>query len=186
MGGANGEMGAFAGEVPIDEPSTSTGAVVLSTSSAEDGALQEATVVPVRFERADAVTYSVFFHRDEELVEVRRNGPKTSGVLRQALEALVAGPRPGDGDGLSSLFSAETADVLAGVSIRDGTAIVDLAYAVNGSSTAAGGAMFLDELDATIFQFPTVERIEYRLEGSCEAFWENMQVGSSCPLRERP
>ena len=185
MGGANGELAAFSGEVTIEEPTTPHGAIVLSTSSAEDGSLQEATVVPVTFD-GEQSSFSVFFHRDEELVEVTRTGPKTAGVLRQALEALVAGPRPDDGEGLSSLFSAETADVLAGVSLRDGTAIVDFVYAVDNASTAAGGAAFLAELDATIFQFPTVERIEYRLQGSCEAFWEHMQHGPDCPLRERP
>ena len=185
MGGANGELGAFAGEVPIDDPTTPTGAIVLSTSSAEDGALQEATVVPLRFELAGRETaFSVFFHRDEQLVEVRRIGPRTAGVLRQALEALVAGPRPEDGDGLDSLFSEETADVLAGVSVADGTAVVDLAYEVNNASTSAGSAMFLAELDATVFQFPTVERIEYRLRGSCAAFWEWLQYGD-CRIIER-
>lgn len=185
MGGANGELAPFSGEVAIEEPTSRHGAVVLSTSSAEDGSLQEATVVPVSFERGEQSSFSVFFHRDEELVEVTRTGPKTTGVLRQALEALVAGPRPEDGEGLSSLFSAETADVLAGVSLRDGTAIVDFASAVNNASTSAGSAAFLAELDATIFQFATVERIEYRLQGSCEAFWEHLQHGRDCPLRER-
>ncbi|HEX4904071.1 MAG TPA: Gmad2 immunoglobulin-like domain-containing protein [Acidimicrobiales bacterium] len=185
MGGANGELGAFAGEVSFDEPTTPTGAIVLSTSSAEDGSLQEATVVPIRFELATAETaFSVFFHRDEQLVEVRRIGPRTAGVLRQALEALVAGPRPEDGDGLDSLFSEETADVLAGVSITDGTAVLDLAYEVNNASTSAGSAAFLAELDATVFQFPTVERIEYRLGGSCDAFWEWLQYGD-CRIIER-
>ncbi len=49
MGGANGEMAAFSGEVPIEAPATAGGVVVLSTSSAADGSLQEATVVQVRF-----------------------------------------------------------------------------------------------------------------------------------------
>lgn len=184
MGGANGEMGPFAGEVRIDEPTTSTGALLLTTSSAEDGSLQEATVMPITF-AVEQSSFSVFFHRDEELVEVTRTGPKTVGVLRQALDALVAGPRPEDGEGLSSLFSAETADVLAGVSLREGTAVVDFAHAVNNASTSAGSVAFLAELDATIFQFATVERIEYRLQGSCEAFWEHLQHGRTCPLRER-
>lgn len=184
MGGANGDFGRFADEVPIDEPRAPSGAVVFSTSSAEDGTLQEATVVRVRFEAADAATFSVFFHRGEELVEVVRTGPRTTGVLRQALEALVAGPRPEDGDGLSSLFSADTADVLAGVSIADGLGVVDLSERVDNASTSAGGVAFLAELDATVFQFPNIERVEYRLAGSCDAFWEWLQYGD-CRIVER-
>ena len=189
MGGASGEMLPFAGEVTFEAPSTPTGAIVLSTSSADDGSLQEATVVPVTFEdgaeSGEEVSFSLFFHRGEELVEVRRTGAWTQGVLRRALDALVAGPRPEDGEGIGSLFSAETADLLAGVSIDDGTAVVDLADTVDNASTSAGSAAFLAELDATIFQFPTVERIEYRLRGSCEAFWEWLQYGG-CRIVERP
>jgi hypothetical protein len=49
MGGANGEMGPFAGDVTIESPTAAAGAVVLTTESAEDGSVQEATVVRVVF-----------------------------------------------------------------------------------------------------------------------------------------
>jgi len=184
MGGANGELGPFDGSITISAPSTEVGALVFSTSSAEDGSVQEATVVAIRFspsvidgDGAGARSFSVFFHRGEELVEVRRSGPPTVGVLRQALDALVAGPLPSDGPGLTSLFSSATADVIAGVSVgEDGLAVVDLARTVDNASTSAGSAALLESLDATVFQFPTVERIEYRLSGSCEAFWTWLQM----------
>ena len=185
MGGANGDMAPFEGEIDIDEPTTPGGAVIFSTESMEDGTGQEATVVRVLFREAEGTAFSVFFHRGEELVEVRRQGAATAGVLRQALEALVAGPRPEDGDGITSLFSEETAGILAGVNLRDGVAVVDLAETVNGASTSAGGAAFRAELDATVFQFPAVERIEYRLRGSCDDFWEWQQLGA-CRLVPRP
>lgn len=179
MGGASGELLPYEGTVLLGAtPSTPTGAVILSTSSAEDGSLTEATVIQVTFGSGAEVEFSVWFHREEELVEVRRVGPRTAGVLRQALETLVAGPTPYEQvNGLSSLFSEDTADVLASVTIDDGTAVVDLAYEVNNASTSAGSEAFLAELDATVFQFPTVERVEYRLRGSCDAFWTWLQYG---------
>jgi hypothetical protein len=185
MGGANGEMGPFAVEVKVDGTTRPAGAVVLFTDSAEDGSVQEATVVPVAF-AADVTRVSIFFHRGDKLVEVSRSTPRTTSVLRTALETLFAGPRPEDGDGLSSLFSVQTADLLAGVALRsDGTAVIDLAREVNNGSTSAGSQALLEEMNATAFQFSTVERIEYRLKGSCDAFWTWIQVGS-CRLVPRP
>jgi hypothetical protein len=50
MGGANGEFGPFAGDITIEPPTAAAGAVVFTTLSAEDGSVQEATVVRVAFE----------------------------------------------------------------------------------------------------------------------------------------
>jgi len=185
MGGSMGEFGSFAGQVTSTEPSAPAGAVVFFTDSARDGSVQEATVVRIAFS-AGMTHFSVFFHRGDELVEVRREVPKTAGVLRAALESLFQGPQPADGDGLSSLFSTDTAELLADVAVRpDGTAVVDLAGMVPNASTSAGSEAFLAELNATVFQFPTPNRVEYRLEGSCDAFWEWLQYGD-CRVLDRP
>lgn len=122
---------------------------------------------------------------DAAFVPVFRRVPRTQGVLRVTLEQLVAGPTAEErAAGLSSFFSSETVDVLAGVSLRDGTAVVDFARRVNNASTSAGQQAFRGALDRTVFQFPSVERIEYRLEGSCDAFWQWQQVGD-CQLVSR-
>jgi len=49
MGGSNGEFGPFDAPLSFSAPTRSVGAIVLFTRSAEDGAVQEATVVPVAF-----------------------------------------------------------------------------------------------------------------------------------------
>jgi hypothetical protein len=51
MGGANGEMGPFVDVLSFTAPSQSHGAVMLSTRSAKDGTIAEATVVRVAFAR---------------------------------------------------------------------------------------------------------------------------------------
>lgn len=115
---------------------------------------------------------------DAAFVPAFRRVPRTAAVLRATLEQLVAGPSDEERAAeQSSLFSAETADILAGVTLRDGTAIVDLRETVDNANTSAGQLAFRGALNRTVFQFSTVERIEYRLDGSCEAFWEWQQVG---------
>ena len=49
MGGSNGELGPFDAQLAFSAPTRPIGAIVLFTRSAEDGAVQEATVVPVTF-----------------------------------------------------------------------------------------------------------------------------------------
>jgi hypothetical protein len=49
MGGSNGELGPFDASLSFSAPTRSAGTIVLFTRSAEDGAVQEATVVPVAF-----------------------------------------------------------------------------------------------------------------------------------------
>ena len=48
MGGGT-EVAPFSGDVTFDRPTTSGGAIVLFTDSAEDGSIVEATVVRIRF-----------------------------------------------------------------------------------------------------------------------------------------
>lgn len=69
-----------------------------------------------------------------------------------------------------------------------GHAIVDvrdLRRVIPNASSSAGSRLLLGELNAIVFQFPAVQTIEYRIEGSCETFWEWLQVGG-CPTGGRP
>jgi hypothetical protein len=49
IGGSMGELGPLTGDVPFESPTAPGGAVVATTSSAEDGAMEEASVVRIRF-----------------------------------------------------------------------------------------------------------------------------------------
>lgn len=123
---------------------------------------------------------------DAAFVPAFRRVPRSAGVLRATLEQLVAGPTEAElTAGQSSFFSAATADLLADVTIDDrGTAIVDLRATVNNASTSAGQLAFRGALNRTVLQFSTVERVEYRIGGSCDAFWQWQQVGD-CRLVTR-
>ena len=188
-GGAGPALGPFSGQVSFDPPGTDQGAVVLFTNSAADGSVQQATVVDVSFPAQGRTEVTVFFHRGDEAVPVTRSVAATSGVLRASLDALLAGPTEDErAGGLSSWFSNETAEMLEGVTIDgEGAAVVDLGdlrAAVPNASTSAGSAQLLEQLNATVFQFPTVMSVEYRIDGSCDAFFEWLQ--RRCQVIERP
>lgn len=193
---AQGTFAPFSTDVVFTEPTAEgLGALVLFTDSALDGSTLEATVVPLSFadDQPDpmnpaTMSVTVFFHRGETLADATRAVPVTSGVLRASLDALLAGPTPAErDDGLSSWFSEATAGVLNDVTIDgEGRAVVDLADLrpiIPNASTSAGSERLLAELDATVFQFPTVTSVEYRIDGNCEAFWNWLQ--RSCEVVER-
>ncbi|HUH12828.1 MAG TPA: GerMN domain-containing protein [Longimicrobiales bacterium] len=109
--------------------------------------------------------------------------------LESALELLLRGPLPEErARGLHSWFSAQTAGALRSVSVDSaGRAVVDfrdLRPLIPNASTSAGSAMLLHQLDGTVFQFPHVRSVEYRMEGSCALFWEWLQ--RECNVVTRP
>jgi hypothetical protein len=188
-GGAGPDLGSFSGEVSFEPASTDQGALVLFTTSAADGSVQQATVVDISLPAPGTTEVTVFFHRTEELVPVTRTVPATTGVLRASLEQLLAGPTEVERtSGVSSWFSEATTGMLNDVTLdADGTAVVDLGdlrSVIPNASTSTGSTLLLEQLNATVFQFSTVERVDYRLEGSCDAFFEWLQRG--CEVIERP
>jgi len=138
------------------------------------------------------------FHRGEEPVQVRRPvslplgpdemEPAPEIRLEQALTALVHGPTPAESEmGLTSFFSSETGDVLQGVTVEEGRAVVDFhdfRALIPGASSSAGSLAFLRELNGTVFAAAPVAEVEYRLEGSCTEFWAFLQ--RDCTVVPRP
>lgn len=106
-----------------------------------------------------------------------------------ALATLVRGPTAEEqARGIRSWFSEETAGVLRSVEVdSQGQVTVDfhdLRPLIPNASTSAGSAMLLQELNGTVFQFPEIRSVEYRMNGSCERFWEWLQYG--CRTVSRP
>jgi hypothetical protein len=194
----------FAGEVTFSTPSASFGALVLFTESAENGRVWQAAVLRVRLLGSDGAAacggyrsprpsaatgqmeVQIFFNCDADgggvsLHPVYRLVPKSPGMLRASLVALLAGPDESERQArLGSWFSAATAKMLRSATISDGHAIVDFADlrpVIPNASTSAGSERLLSQLDATVFRFASVRSAEYRIEGSCEAFTEWLQIG---------
>lgn len=103
--------------------------------------------------------------------------------LRRALVALLDGPTDLERDAGMVGVVPEGSSALHGTVdlASDGLATIDflptLSDVTNLSTSAAGGA-FLRALRATTLQFDEVTAVEFRLDGSCEAFFEFFQ--STC------
>lgn len=131
-------------------------------------------------------TVRVWFSRDEAPVAVERRVAGANPAA--ALAALMEGPTPEErAAGLWSWFSDSTRHALRDVRLEDGFLVVDFAglpSLIPNASTSAGSRELLASLDSTTLQFPGVDSVEYRLDGSCDAFWEWLQRG--CEVVRRP
>jgi hypothetical protein len=137
-----------------------------------------------------ARTVQVFLSCGEVVAPVRRQVAATPAVLRAALEELLRGPTPEEARaGFQSFFSAETAGMLESVVVgADGVARIsfrDFSAIMPNASSSAGSQQLLDQLRATIFQFPSVREANLSFGGDCEAFWNWLQRGCE-PLRPVP
>lgn len=204
-GGAGDELQPFDGTLDFSTPSAESGLLMLTALSMEDGSVWEASVMRVHFaERSacgglpavgmpepDQMVVRVFYTCEDDLdgepVQLHRIVPRASGVLRASLEQLLAGPTDGErAAGFTSWFSASTAGALVDVTISGGDATVDLTdlrSVIPNASASAGSQLLLSQLDATVFQHPTVRSVIYRIEGDCEAFTEWLQLGGCEPRR---
>lgn len=92
---------------------------------------------------------------------------QSSAPLRDALEQLLAGPSPTE-ETAGFYFFSDTAGMLENVVIRsDGTAVVDFAdqiRAVPNITTSNAGGQLGRSLAFTIFQFPSVKAVTYRIQ----------------------
>jgi spore germination protein GerM len=133
----------------------------------------------------------VFFGVDgsSDCAEVQafpRQVPSDLDPIQGAFEALLAGPTQAE-SGATSWFSADTGEALRSVTLADGLLTVDLddlSSVISGASSSCGSAALLAQLQATGFQFPEVQQIEFQFEGSCEVFFNFLQM--ECTVIDRP
>lgn len=159
------------------------------------GEAAEEAATPAPVDAVEAVTPApvdsvvVVFTDDEAPFAVRRPVASPSPGLRAALEWLVRGPTAEErAAGVDSWFSEATAGTLTSVEVdAAGQAIVDfhgLRDLIPNASSSTGSTLLLMELDGTVFQVPEIRSVEYRLDGSCTAFWEWLQ--RPCQTVTRP
>lgn len=175
--------------------------VLLDTTLLEHPVLGDSLVVVVRgTEERIRVVHSrrarptmdvtLYFHRGAELVAVERPVVETPAVLRATLMQLLEGPTAAEAarDSVVSWFSEGTAGLLHHVTLEDGLAVVDfdeaLRGAIPGAASSSGSRRLLESLNATLFAFPAVDSVEYRLGGSCDAFWAWLQYACDTVHRD--
>ncbi|MDH4078109.1 MAG: DUF333 domain-containing protein [Acidimicrobiia bacterium] len=108
------------------------------------------------------------------------------GPEADALAQLLAGPTAEEkAQGLGSWFSPATAGMLRSVVIEDRVARVDfdpaLATTIPNASASCGSSLLLAQLDATIGQFGSFDRVVYSLGGDVDAFYGWLQLTTPDP-----
>lgn len=112
---------------------------------------------------------------------VYRTVPPTDLVLTTTLREMVKGLEADESAlGFKSPFPDGAAGSFLGVSISQGTAFIEFTPSLfpEGADTPEGAQILLSTLNANVFQFSTISAVEYRLNGSCDAFYQ--QLGSTC------
>ena len=111
------------------------------------------------------LSLEVWFSRDNGLVAVRRQHAPTQLVATAAVKALLDGPTAEERlAGLTSAVPAGTR--LLGIAIRNGLATVDLTSEYQSGGGANSMQRRLGQVVYTLTQFPTVQEVRFRLDGS--------------------
>lgn len=151
-----GSAGPSSGEVPGTGATSSVEPT--ATLPDEDGSTQTPP------EPGKPQTVRLYFVRGEKLGVVSRQVPPTKAVATAAAQQLLLGPT---GVEKSWGFSSEVpvGTDLLGVSIKDGTATVDL----SGEFASGGGTLSvslrLAQVVFTLTQFSTVDRVMFQMDG---------------------
>ena len=121
---------------------------------------------------------------------VTREVPPAASVeerLRLALAALFDGPTNAErARGFAGFLPAGSDEALLGVELRDGAAVIDVSDALTRDALNASHNRFVvfETMGSTIRQFGEIESVEFRVEGSCQAFGAYFE--SACTfVRER-
>ncbi|MBM3695387.1 MAG: hypothetical protein FJW79_05590 [Actinobacteria bacterium] len=100
------------------------------------------------------------------LVPVYREIPRTQAVATAALQALIAGPTADEKASVPALSSAVPGNtMLLGIGIENGLATVDLSREFEAGGGTFSMAARLAQVVFTVTQFPTVQRVAFRLDG---------------------
>ena len=109
---------------------------------------------------------------------VYRAVPATELVLTTTLREMAAGLEEEEAElGFRTPLPASADGSFQGLSIVDGTAYVEFGtddVFPPGVTTTEGSQVFLSTLNANVFQFSSISAVEYRLNGSCDAFWQRL------------
>lgn len=107
---------------------------------------------------------AVYLARGEHVAPVRRVIPASAAPARASLTALLAGPTSSERQlGYTSAIPAGT--TLRGVSLAHGVLTVDLARRFGSGGGSLSMLLRVAQVVHTATQFPTVERVAFRLDG---------------------
>lgn len=112
----------------------------------------------------DRSSFAVYLVRREHVDPVRRVVAHTPAVARASLAALLRGPTAAERRrGYTSAIPAST--VLRGVSLSHGVLTVDLSSRFQAGGGSLSMLLRVAQVVYTATQFPTVDRVAFRLDG---------------------
>lgn len=171
---------------PYEGDAQATYGLMAQDTDAIIGSFMLAGSEPFGSAPTDAVVYfgNEQLNPDAECATVFPLSRDTSGhpdARFATLSALLRGPTEAEkAEGYSSFFSAETADALRSLGVRNGTVYVNLAdlrQVIPNASTSCGSASLLSQIETTLMQFPGVERVIIAFDGDTQTFYDWIQVG---------
>jgi len=112
----------------------------------------------------ETTSLRVYLVRGEHVAVSTREVERTSAVAAAAMRELLEGPDADDRTGeLGTAIPAGTE--FRSVSVADGTATVDLSREFQTGGGSMSMALRVAQVVYTLTQFPTVERVAFRIEG---------------------
>lgn len=141
-------------------PSTTVAPDATSTTTPDGSATTTTTAAPQTTE----VFVDVFFVADGASATAVTRAVAAPAVAANALRSLIAGPTAAEqGSGLSSAVPADT--LLLGLDVDDGLATVDLSREFESGGGSFSMLARLAQVVYTLTQFPTIDRVQFRLDG---------------------
>jgi germination protein M len=143
---------------------TTTAPVETTTTVLEDTTTTTAVVTTSTTVGDDTTTIKVYFSRNEKICAATRIIPKTQQVGAAAMRALIQGPTAGEQKAgmVSNLPDGTT---FLGLDVANGVATVDLSKEYESGGGSLSMFMRLAEVVFTLTQFPTVEGVNFKLDG---------------------
>jgi germination protein M len=145
------------------------GGVISTAEGPESKAPPEASTTTVPSETTttvhqDTMTVRVYFSSGERMCAASRVIPKTREVGAASMKALLEGPTAAEQQtGMVSNIPEGT--TFLGLEIEDGVATVDLSKEYESGGGHASMSMRLAEVVFTLTQFPTVQGVNFKLDG---------------------
>ena len=148
-------------------------------------------------QKAEMMTIKLYFHKEKlnpgmedcnKVFPVTRRIPKTTAVATATLQELLKGTtKEEEAKKFSSFSPEETAGIFKSVSVKNRAAYVNFTkrvYLQMGNATTSCGGGFFAMVEETLYQFPTIKKVYYAIEGNSNDFYDWVQVGD-CPYSKK-
>ena len=165
--GAGADIGDAGGVTTTTPPTTTSPSTTVPTTTQPPGGATTSTTTPPSTTVPPQETrfVDVYFVKDGRYAtSIARAVPATTDVAANAIRALIAGPTAAEAEaGLASAVPTDT--LLLGIAIHDGLATIDLSREFEAGGGTFGMIARLGQVVYTLTQFPTIDRVEFRLDG---------------------